>query len=543
MIGFLVITALSFGAQSPAATIPDQARLSLDPVFGEHMVLQCEQPVLLWGTAPPNIRVHIALGLVGRDTDTIASVHVNAKADGSWQAELPAQPASFERYRIDILANSQMVRFEDVLFGEVWFAAGQSNMEWPLSRSEAWPALLDRMAANPIDARNLGAIRFYQAAYTATGAGGTWDQATVDGLAPDRFRQGNWSVTSAKSIASMSAVAWYFGEELLGKLDRPIGLIDVAAGGTPAEAWVSREALARDPRTSELVRAGNWLDNEMLGAWCRERASQNLARALEDNWQIPQDETGPHHAFQPGFLWQTAVEPFMRVPVRGVLWYQGESNAGSAERVVQHEAIFRRLVASWRTAWAQPDLPFLFVQLPAMNRDHWPAFREQQRQLERSITHTGMAVTLELGDPNDVHPRRKQPVGERLARLARHLVYGQDCLHTGPRAIRAYLGEKHITVEFTAFGDGMGKKGAHLPAGFEWQDQEGRWRIADVGEWRSDSAAPGDLILKLILATPERAQAIRYAWAPAATATVFDSDGLPASPFLIRIEKSEQRED
>ena len=521
----MLIAALALNLTAQAAD-PEPEFWTPD-FFSSGMVLQCEQPITIWGKGTPGTRVHATIFAHHDSTKTIAATHGTIARDGSWLLTLPAQEASFNPVRIDVNSSSHIRSWEGVLFGEVWFAAGQSNMEWPLSRSASWGQVKQARGTNTDLAGAMNGVRFYDAQFTATGAGGAWSQETVTALAPDSFRKrGRWRRSSPEELARMSAVAWFFGAELTLALERPIGLIEVAAGGTPTEAWVDPQALAADPTTASLVAEGNWLDNPLLGEWCRGRARQNLSQAIDEGWEIPGNDLGPHHAFQPGHMWQTAVEPFTQLPIRGVIWYQGESNAGSAERVQQHEIIFRSLVSSWRKAWKQPELPFLFVQLPNMNREHWPAFREQQRKLQSSIPDTGMAVTIDVGDANDVHPRRKRPVGERLASWAFNLVYAVPS-KTGPSVRSADFDESNatLTVEFSRVGAGLqlNEEAANC---FEWQDAAGQWHA--VLTQRADLTQ-----IHLGLPPDSRPRAVRYAWAMNPTPTVFDSDGLPASPFVI----------
>lgn len=515
---------LSFAAQTTQETQP----LWTPDFFSSGMVLQCDRPIRIWGQGTPGTRVHATIVAHQDSAQTIAAAHGTIARDGSWSLTLPPQEASWHSFRIDINSSSGIRSWQHVLFGEVWFAAGQSNMEWPLSQSASWEKVQASRGTNTKLADAMNAVRFYDARFAATGTGGAWSQETVSALAPESFRKPDrWRRSTLEDLAGVSAVAWFFAAELATTLECPIGLIEVAAGGTPTEAWVDPQALAANPATAALVADGNWLDNPLLGEWCRGRARQNLSQAIEEGWQVPGNALGPHHAFQPGHMWQTAVEPFTGLPIRGVIWYQGESNADSAERVIQHNAIFRGLVSSWRKAWKQPELPFLFVQLPNMNREHWPAFREQQRQLSSSIAHTGMAVTVDVGNPNDVHPRRKQPVGERLSRWAFNLVYERPRL-TGPSAWQARLNESDssLRLSFQQVGSGLQLNGDAM--NFEWLDSEGQWH--SVLEQRAE-------LVQVHLGVPpgSRPKAVRYAWAMNPSPTVFCSDGLPASPFVIQV--------
>ncbi|MDE0896691.1 MAG: sialate O-acetylesterase, partial [Planctomycetota bacterium] len=370
-------------------------------------------------------------------------------------------------------------------------------------------------------------LRLYQAEYTATGAGGQWTSRTLEGLAPDSFAKGKWSLCTQDTLPSMSAVAYYFGAALHERLDVPIGLVDLAAGGTPIEAWISRDALAASPATKNIAGPGNWLDNPALGDWCRERARQNLSRAMETTEAIPGDDLGPNHAFKPGFLWQTAVAPITRLPIRGVLWYQGESNAGSPSRVEQHAALFPLLISDWRRQWRDERLPFLFVQLPSMGRPYWPVFREQQRGFSSQIKHVGMAVTIDVGHPTDVHPRRKKPVGERLAALAMHIAYGGPQPSTGPLVQSARAKDVTVSLHFSNTGGGLTTSDGQPPIGFEILDATGASHAVRA-------SIEGDFIL---LELPKDAKGVeaRFAWAPVPGCNLVDGRGLPASPFRILI--------
>ena len=528
----MLLPALVLSVLAPAQQ--NYQPLKVPGFFDDRMVLQAGEPITIWGTGEPRTRVHLTIAAEADWTETLAAAHGNVGANGRWSLQLPAQEASYASYRIELVGVGGMQIWEEVQFGEVWFAAGQSNMEWPMSRATGWNELRQRMTEDHRYRGLLSRVRFYDAQYTATGGGGAWSKQTVEGMQPHSFRRGKWSRADEDDFHRMSAVAWYFAHFLQRKLDCPVGVIEVAAGGTPTEAWVDPAVLAAQASTSALVAEGSWLDNPALSAWCRDRARQNLATAFAEGWQIPGNERGPHHVFQPGYMWQVAVQPFTRLPIAGVIWYQGESNAGSAERVAQHEAIFRSLRQSWRKAWNDSALPFLTVQLPGMDREHWPAFREQQRQLQQEDPRTGMAVTIDLGDPRDVHPRNKRPVGKRLARTARALVYGHDILHTGPipQSIRQLAGDR-LRIGWAEIGAGMAQP--EDARGFEWQDADGNWHpFAGLGALQqAPDLAPGRVReLELLLPAGAQAKVVRYLWAHSPTPTLYDSSLLPAGPFV-----------
>lgn len=491
-----------------------RARLNLPPrfdrVFGDHMVLQQGQPIPVRGTAKPGAKVIVTLG--GAEQTTTAD------ADGHWAATFPALKAEGQKLTLTAETTEGKAALDDVLVGEVWLCAGQSNMEWKLSQSTG--------ARAAIPSAKHARLRLFHFGGIARGDGQIYTPGQVERLTPERFCQGRWRACSPESAATFSAVGYFFGQKLLTDLDVPVGLIHVAMGGTPAEAWVSRQALAAHPRLAAMTR-GNWLKNPVLEPWCRGRGVHNLKRALAANEFIPGDDLGPNHSFKPAFLWDAAAAPFTQTPVAGVLWYQGESNAESDWRVEQHTAVFKTLITDWRAKWKRPDLPFLFVQLPALKRPHWPAFRAGQQRVHDALPHTGMAVTLDLGHPTDVHPRDKQPVGERLAQIAAKQVYGKPVTASGPVAKSVRREGDGIIVTFQ-HADGLKTRDGQAPTGFELRD--------DAGTWRPARARIVDGAVELT--TPDASAqptAARYGWTPFPTPrpNLTNAAGLPTAPFSL----------
>jgi hypothetical protein len=506
------------------------AQFQLAPVYSDHMVLQRNQPIVFHGSGAADAQVVVTSGGDGFTTQSDES--------GNWRIELPPQTANAEPQSFAFRCADQDVQLNDVLIGDLWICAGQSNMEFQL-RS-------DRDRASVLGGPDQPMIRLFQAQYTATGAGGKWKADLADGMRLDRFMSGSWSHANAEALPSMSAVGYYFGAALHQEVGVPIGLIDVAAGGTPTEAWISPITLRSDARTTAWMK-GDWLQQPWWGEWCRQRAAQNLSGLLAAGVDVPGDSLGPNHAFKPGFLWQAAVAPFTRMAVRGVIWYQGESNAESPERVRQHGIFFPMLVQSWRDAWKQPELPFLYVQLPAMNRPDWPAFREQQRHFLTELAKVGMAVTIDVGDAKDVHPRIKKPVGERLAKLALQVAYGLLQPGQGPRPLRAAVEADHIRISFDCSGELALIAGTQIQ-GFEFVDADGN-RIP---------VQPKLDGVHLLLPFPARIHppahsltnptanptansvanlvAVRYAWDPVPQYCLTDQTQIPATPFELPLQ-------
>ena len=488
-------------------------RLNFPPrfarAFGSHMVLQQGQPIAVWGTAKPATNVTVSLG--GQKETTIA------EADGQWGTIFPALEAKGQSLRLTAETALGKTTLNDILVGEVWLCAGQSNMEWKLSQSAT--------AKAAIPAAKHSRLRLFNFVGAARGGSRDYPPELVERLTPGRFCSGQWRVSSPNSAAPFSAVGFFFGQKLLTDLDVPVGLINVAIGGTPAEAWVRRGALAMHPQLAAMAR-GNWLENKSLEPWCRERGAYNLKRALAAGDFIPGDDLGPNHSFKPAFMWDVAVAPFTQMPIAGVLWYQGESNAESDWRVAQHDAVLKTLITDWRAQWKRPDLPFLFVQLPAMNRPHWPAFRASQQRVHDALPQTGMAVTIDLGHPTNVHPRDKRPVGERLARLALALVYDGDGAVGSPLIVSAEKKKEKIILRLVKRSGRLRTRDNQAPNGFELQDKQGQWS-------RVGARLVGDSRVELRLTPGQAAVAVRYAWSPfpEPKLNLLGEAGLPVAPF------------
>jgi sialidase-1 len=489
----------------------NSARVSLPDVLGDHMVLQADAEIPVWGRGPTGADISVTFGEETQRT--------TVDANGDWQVRLAARKASAKPAKLLIQSGCQRVELNDVLVGEVWVCAGQSNMEWPLSQSTN--------GGQELAAADHPTVRLLHLVGGAKGTSLSFSGEQIARLTPQAFCKGEWRVASAESAREFSAVGWYFGHHLQQSLNVPIGLIGPAVGGTPTEAWIPREALAGNPELKGLV-AGNWLDNKQLGEFCRTRGEQNLLRALQSGEVIPGDDLGPNHAFKPGFMWESGVKPLLPYAIRGVIWYQGESNAETAERVRQHQHLFPLLVSEWRKHWGQGNFPFLQVQLPAMNRSDWPAFREVQRRLTERLDNVGMAITIDTGHPSNVHPPLKQPVGQRLAEWALGTTYGlkQHATYSGPLFDIVKRKGDAIAVSFRHVGDGLKTSDNLPPRHFEITGADGVFHPATAKMTGQNT---------ITVSSPEVAEPlhVRYAWTPfpEPSVNVFNSVGLPASSF------------
>ncbi|MEZ5944666.1 MAG: exo-alpha-sialidase [Planctomycetaceae bacterium] len=494
-----------------------QTMLSLPQVFSSHMVLQANAPLPVWGNAKRGSKVTVQLG-----NETLTT---SAGDDGRWLVRFPARKATSVPTSLVVQSGIEQVSFRDVLIGEVWVCAGQSNMEWQVDQSTNGPKELSSLAET--DVPN---IRLLDLTNGPRGASGPYTTQELGQLHPESFVNGQWETATADAVSEFSAVGWYFGRRLQADLNVPIGLICPAVGGSPAEAWIPRDALARDDELKQLV-SGCWLDNPLLGEFCPMRGEQNLIQAIQAGESIPGDDLGFHHPFKPGFLWSAGIEPLIPYAIRGVIWYQGESNAETPQRVLQHEKLFPLLVTEWRQHWQQGDFPFLFVQLPSLNRPDWPQFRDGQRRFLGQLPNVGMAVTMDVGHPTDVHPHQKKPVGERLALWALGMTYQSKSqpVWASPLCDEVERRGNSLVVSFQHSGTGLKTSDGKPIRHFEICGPDGTFYAA-----KADIVNNGQAVA---VSSKEVAEptAVRYAWQPFPSPPVnlVNSADLPASPFLI----------
>jgi BNR repeat-like domain/Carbohydrate esterase, sialic acid-specific acetylesterase len=507
-------------ARFPLDWVTPDRKLSLALPFTDHMILQRDISTPVWGRAPPG--ANVAVSFAGQNQTT------RANERGDWLLKLDPLPVSVEPRELRVSADKEQLVCRDVLVGEVWVCAGQSNMEWPLEK-EAHAAETLLTATHP----NLRLLNLSFAGQYFFGK--PFGAAEVARQTALGFYRGEWQRSSPESAKSFSAVGYYFGHELLGKLpsDTPIGLIHLAVGGSPAEAWIRREAIAAEPPLQPML-SGNWLDNAELEEWCRQRGHQNLDAALKEGSSVPGDDLGSNHPFKPTFLWEAGIARLIPFGIRGAIWYQGESNSLSLRRVEQHERLFPLLVRDWRKQWGLGDFPFLYCQLSGIGTEggyksqHWPEFRDSQRRMLAAIPNTGMAVTSDLGHPNDVHPRNKRDVGQRLARWALAKSYQQPLEFSGPTPVSALSHDARLVVEFD-HAEGLASSDGQAACGFDV--------AGSTGEFLPATAEIIGTTITLMSPRVPSPVRVRYAWQPFPNANLVNAAKLPASTFELSVTR------
>ncbi len=480
-----------------SAITGDYGGLQLSQMYSSNMILQRERPISIKGKANAGDRVEVRLGK--RKASAITS------AKGEWAVELPAMDAG-TGYELIVETKERELSFDNVAIGEVWLLSGQSNMEWPLK----WSAT----AAKELERAQDRDIRVYNMLSSVSTSAKAWSPeqvARVNSL--DLFAPTQWQVLSQKSAADLSAIAYFVAQELSERLDGvPIGVIVNAVGGSTTESWIDRNTLERELMPILL----NWRNNDFIQPWVRQRAGENLAAVEFDKFD--------RHPYEPSYLFESGIRPLDNYPIRGVMWYQGESNAHNVEA---HEKLFELLVNSWRENWNSAQMPFYFVQLSSLSRPSWPAFRDSQRRLSERIEHTAMVVSSDRGDSLDVHPRHKRDIGLRLARVALAKEYGFDVESSGPLFKRAVESDGEVIVEFD-HGRGMQSSDSEPISGFELAEFDGLYHPA-----KARVVGDGRIVVETKMV--ERPRYIRYSWQPFSRANLVNGDQLPASTFRAEV--------
>jgi sialate O-acetylesterase len=478
------------------------------------MVIQRDQPIRIWGWATPGAVVRIWLGM----EEQVGPV----QADSTWLVMFRARAASTKPDTLTVQSGSQRLRLTDLWLGDVWLCAGQSNMAFPLASDQFARQTLHR-AYNPM-------VRLFNQVPALTTYNQSYRPNELPHLQPDQFYQpAQWQVADSASARLFSAVGFYTGDRLQHELGIPIGLIHVAVGGSPAEAWMPATVADRQPVLDSLFR-DDWLTNPLLETWCIQRAHQNLDSLIRSGYPVPRDSLGFNHPFKPGFLYDAALWPIRQLGLKGILWYQGESNALSLTRVRQHEQLFPQLVRAWRMTWQRTDLPIYTCQLSSIGTDrgyqstYWPLFRDGQRRMADRLSHVGMAVTSDVGHPLDVHPTNKKTVGERLAREILVKTYGQH-LALSPSISRVVRRKGQWVLRFTRTEKGLRTADAERVRGFSVGNADGPWQDVSVRLTRTS--------IRLAVGQVSTGAYLYYGWKPFSDGNVVNAEGLPLSTFRI----------
>ena len=473
-----------------SAITGDFGGLQLPQWYSDNMVLPRDKVFTISGIANAGEKVQVKLS--GKKYTAVAG------RNGRWEVTAGPFPATLST-QLEVKAGKQKLSFSNVAFGDLWLCSGQSNMEFELRQSST--------AGDAADARDAG-LRLYDMKCAWRTDNVTWHPSAVDSVQHlQYFRPAAWTDASPETAARFSAIGYYFARELQDSLHCPIGLISNAVGGSPTEAWIDRTTLEYE--FPEILR--DWTRNDFIQDWVRGRAEQNMGQG---------HASLQRHPYQPCYLYESSISPLCELPISGIIWYQGESNAHNKDA---HERLFPLLVKSWRRAWHSPDLPFYYVQLSSLNRPSWPWFRDSQRRLLADLPHSGMAVSSDLGDSLDVHFHTKRPLGHRLAALALHNDYGfKSVIPCGPlfRSVNFKGSEAWVSFDYA---DGLRTSDDQPPRTFEIAEHEGQFHPATA-------QIVGDQV-RLTAKGVKHPRFVRYAWQPFTRANLINGANLPASTF------------
>ena len=476
----------------------DFGGLKLAAIFTDNMVLQRNQPIQIHGTANGGDTIEV----------TFKQQKKNVIVDkyGKWKISFPALTKGGP-YEMTVQSKATKIVLKNILVGDVWFCSGQSNMAFQLQNSENGSAEAKKIGAN-------STIRLFNAKAIQDTDETAWDAATLAKTNQLQFFSGSWSVCDSISAKEFSAIAYYFGKNIAHEENVPVGLIQVAVGGSPIESWIDRYTLEHDDKVVDILT--NWRKSDFVMPWVRERANVNLKNATNAKQR---------HPYDPCYNFEAGVEAFTKFPIKGVIWYQGESNAHNVEL---YEHLMPTLVESWRKAWGTA-FPFYYVQLSSIDRPTWPAFRDVQNRLQNKIPNSGMAISMDYGDALNVHPIKKKEVADRLALLALRYTYGKAVTANGPSALKAFQNGDNILVSF-AFAKQLTTADKKELIGFEL--------VNDKGIHIQDKAAIVKNQVLITIPKGEKIKTVLYAWKPFTKANLVNEAGLPCSTFKLEIHSN-----
>lgn len=513
-------------------------------IFGDHMVLQEKKVLPIWGWASPGESVTV----VFKDQ----KITTTAKMDGTWRVDLQSTSANGEPAAMTVSGKNTIV-FEDVLVGDVWVASGQSNMEFGLQK--------DSRAAEMIPKATDSKIRFFFVPWATALQPQTNIAAKT--LSP---LDGKWLVCSPEVMSAnwafhgFSAVGFHFATDIRRAVGKPLGMIGSYKGGTPAQSWTSVSGLGKDGALQHYVAEHQQILDNYSNATVAFPKKLETYRAALKKWntdaakaktdghplspqsapKAPVEADGGTHA--PGNLYNGMVAPLIPFAIKGVIWYQGEGNGMDVLLAREYGTLFPRLISDWREKWGQGDFPFLFVQLPNISVSaakvspggNWPWVRDAQLKT-LALPNTGMAVTIDIGEADNLHPPDKLYVGKRLALIARHLVYGENIVDYGPLYQSMQVEENKVRLRFKNIGGGLKMGIPPPPAGgktFPSPTELKGFTIAgnDHQFIAANALIAGDTIL---VSSDKVSQplAVRYDWEQNPAGNLYNTENLPASPF------------
>lgn len=482
---------------------PVMADVVVCPLFGDNAVLQRDAKIPVWGKASAGEKITVKLA--------DAFVSTTADKDGNWQVILPDHKAGGP-YEMIVSGNNTVVS-KDIYYGDVWFCSGQSNMAFTVAGVNN--------AQEEIQQATNNLIRHFKL-------------IAKPSAQPQNFLQGAWKVCSPENVKTFSATAYFFARHLQPEIGVAIGLINSSVGGTRIEAWISRDVIAKIPElqvelTAQDERINKYKEavddyNQKLQQW-----NEAAEKAKQSGTEIPAKPEQPKLPFNPNslsVLYNSMVAPVVNFPIKGILWYQGESNAGRNGYL--YRTLLSFLIDDWRKAWKN-QIPFIYVQLPnfgkvvdSVENSNWALLRESQVYVLNK-PGTAMAVTIDIGEADNIHPRNKQDVGKRLALAALGTVYGKKIVYSGPVYAGMSVEGNKIRIKFNHTGSGLIAKDSDTLTGFFVAGEDKSFVKAKAKIENDTVVVWNDSIEKIV--------AVRYGWAGNPVCNLYNREGFPACPF------------
>jgi sialate O-acetylesterase len=473
------------------------AKITMPVTFGDGMVLQRDMPIRIFGEASESTSVTVVLN--GQQQTAVSN-------NGKWMVTFQPMHAGGP-YLLQITGNDEIITFKDVMVGEVWLASGQSNMAHELFHHIDFEKFLPGKE-NPN-------LRFIQIPVTEYG------EIKRDGI--------EWTNFNKESVVKFSSVAYFFATELQKRLKVPVGIIGSYRGGTNNEYWMTPESIKNEQTLNYIFENYDKKFSKFKDVEAYDAAYEKYLIELKEwkekgGWShstVPFPPMGPKSWQRPSGLYNAMIKPLQPYTIRGCIWYQGEGNSARYE---EYKTLFPAFIKGWRKTWQNPNMPFYFVQLPGFGKgQHWPQFRQVQLECSKMIHNCGMVVSEGCDDEENIHPRMKKPIGDRLAIAISAEVYGQNHIPYGPIFKSVVFKKRKAVIYFDYCGSGL---------------------VLRPSDTHSFEIAGGDRIffkanvelkgceIKLWSKKIKYPKYVRYAYSPNPQMALFNQEGLPASPFI-----------
>lgn len=472
------------------------ATVSLSHIIGSNMVIQANKPVAVWGQAATGEQVTVRF-----ESQIKKAVASNS---GLWKVMLDPLKASIKS-TVMTISGTNTIRLENILVGEVWVCSGQSNMEFPLGKGISWRTGVNDWEKEVAET-SYPEIRLFIVKVRKADT-------------PQSDCEGEWRVCSPKDVTSFSAIGYYFGRYLHKQLHQPVGMIQVAVGGTHAELWTKMKVMENDTLYNEVFEQYRndlkKFDDYLASTKLRSDKTNN---STDTTLKLPAPVKVAQPS-KPACLWNAMVEPLLPLTIKGVIWYQGESNDS---RAFNYRFVFANMINSWRKEWNQCDFPFYFVQI-ATHKDKTPLLRESQTYVWKTLKNTGMVVAIDAGDSVNIHPRNKSVIGKRLAYWALYRDYGfKNVAFSGPLYKSMKVDGKTIQLSFEYAEKGLIAKGAEV--------KEFEIAGSDKQYYPAKAIIQGNKINVSSLQVSKPVY-VRFAWKNFMHPNLYNQQGLPAVPF------------